>query len=187
MYHHSREKRIVSLDVHSKTLAYAIFEGPIQLLDFSVSRSTHSGFQASRVETLVRKFQPDVIVLRKVHAGSSRDTPASRAAIKSIRAKTRNLSAPVVFIDKQLINETFQPHCKPTKHKIAVLLAACYPALTWYVPRKRKPWMPEDRRMQYFDAAATGLAYFTSNGDAEIIQQLLSDAVSRSQNLAENT
>jgi hypothetical protein len=41
--------------------------------------------------------------------------------------------------------------------------------------------------MQYFDAAATGLAYFTSNGDAEIIQQLLSDAVSRSQNLAENT
>ncbi len=186
MYHHSCEKRIVSLDVHSRTLAYAVFEGSMQLLDFSVSRSTHSGFHAGRVETLVRKFQPGVIVLRKVHAGSSRDTTASRAAIKSIRAKAKNLSVPAVFIDKRLIDETFQPHCKPTKHKIAVLLAACYPALAWYVPRKRKPWMPEDRRMQYFDAAATGLAYFVSEGDAKAVQQFLSDAESRSRLLAQS-
>ncbi|MHB1954042.1 MAG: hypothetical protein ACYCOU_09875, partial [Sulfobacillus sp.] len=60
------------------------------------------------------------------------------------------------------------------------LLSACYPALRWYVPRKRKIWMPEDRRMQYFDAAAVGLAYFASEKDAEVVQQFLSEAVSRS-------
>jgi hypothetical protein len=47
------------------------------------------------------------------------------------------------------------------------------------VPRKRKPWMPEDRRTQYFDAAATGLAYFASEGDAKAVQQFLTDAESR--------
>jgi hypothetical protein len=39
--------------------------------------------------------------------------------------------------------------------------------------------MPEDRRMQYFDATALGLAYFASEGDAAVIQQLLSEAASR--------
>jgi hypothetical protein len=38
--------------------------------------------------------------------------------------------------------------------------------------------------MQYFDAAATGLAYFASNEDAEAVQKLLSDAESRNRQLA---
>lgn len=184
MYHHSLITRIVSLDVRSKTLAYAVLDGPLQLLDFGVSGSTHRGFQVSRVEKLVRKFQPQVIVLRKVPAGSKRDNPAVQAAIKSIRSKARNLSIPVVSIEKHLIDQTFRPHCKPTKHQIALLLSACYPALRWYVPKKRKIWMPEDRRMQYFDAAALGLTYFASEGDTEAIQQFLSEAASRSSLLA---
>ena len=187
MHDHSRKNRIASLEVHSKTLAYAVFDGPTQLLDFSVSRSAREGFQVGRVESIVRKFQPDVIVLRKVHEGSSRDTPASRAATKSIRAKVRNLSVPIVSISEQLVSEIFRQHCKPTKHNIAVLLAASFPALAWYVPRKRKAWMPEDRRMQYFDAAATGVAYFASVGDAESIKNLLSEAESRSQSLIRET
>jgi hypothetical protein len=187
MYHHSRDNRILSLDVHSKTLAYAVFEDATQLLDFSVSRSAHSGFQVTRVEKLVRKFQPEVIVLRRIPAGSSRDTPAARAAVRSIRSKARSLSVRVVFIDKRNIDATFRDHCKPTKHRIAVLLAACFQVLAWYVPRERKPWTPEDRRMQYFDAAAAGLAYFASEGNAETVRELLSEAEARSQSLNRDT
>ena len=179
MYHHSLITRIVSLDVRSKTLAYAILDGPLQLLDFGVSGSTHRGFQTGRIEKLVRKFQPQVIVLRKVPAGSKRDNPAVQETIKSIRSKARHLSIPVVSIEKRLIDQTFRRHCKPTKHQIALLLSACYPALRWYVPKKRKIWMPEDRRMQYFDAASLGLTYFASKQDTEAIQQFLSEAASR--------
>jgi hypothetical protein len=161
-------------------LAYAVFEDAAQLLDFSVSGSKHSGFQADRVEKLVRKFQPDAIVLRSIPVGSSRDTPAAQAAIRSIRARARKLSIPVVFIAKRHIDETFRRHCKPTKRRISLILAACFQALTWYVPRERKPWKPEDRRMHYFDAAAVGMAYFASEGDAEVVEQLLSEAESRS-------
>jgi len=187
MNHYSLGNRTLSLDVRSKTLAYAVFEGSTQLLDFSVSGSTYSGFQARRVEKLVRKFQPEVIVLRRLPAGSSRDTPAARAAIKSIRSKARALAVPVAFVEKHLIGETFRRHGKPTKYNIALLLATCFPALAWYVPRKRKPWMPEDRRMQYFDAAAAGMAYFASVGNAEVVQQLLSEAETRSQSLNRDT
>lgn len=178
MHHHSSVNRIISLDVRSKTLAYAILDGPLHLIDFGVSRSTQHGFQTSRVEKLVKRFQSDVIVLRKVPAGSKRDNPAVQAAIKSIRAKARRLSIPVMSIEKRLIDQTFRGHCKPTKYQIALLLSACYPALRWYTPQKRKIWMPEDRRMQYFDAAALGLTYFASKGDAEVIQQFLSEAMS---------
>lgn len=180
MYHHSLIPRIVSLDVRSKTLAYAILDGPLQLLDFGVSGSTHRGFPMGRVEKLVRKFQPQVIVLRKVPAGSKRDNPAVQAAIKSIRSKARHLAIPVVSIEKRLIDQTFRPHCKPTKYQIALLLSACFSSLRWYVPEKRKIWMPEDRRMQYFDAAALGLTYFASQQDAETVQQFLSEVISRS-------
>ena len=178
MHHQSLDNRIVSLDVRSTTLAYAVLDGPLQLLDFGVSGSTRRGVQTSRVEKLVRKFQPQVIVLRKVPSGSRRDNPAVQAAIKSIRSQASRLSVPVVSIEKRLIDQIFRPHCKPTKHQIALLLSSYFPALRWYMHRKRKIWMPEDRRMQYFDAAALGLAYFASEEDAEDIRKSLSEAVS---------
>lgn len=81
-------------------------------------------------------------------------------------------------VEKRLIDQTFRSHCNPTKHHIARLLSVCYPALGWYVPKKRKIWMPEDWRTQYFDAAALGLAYFASEVDAKAVQQFLSEAVS---------
>jgi hypothetical protein len=183
MQHHSHVNRIISLDVRSKTLAYAVLDGPIHLLDFGVSGFAHPDLQASRVDKLMRKFQPHVVVLRKVPAGSKRDNPAVLATIKSIRSATRSLSVPVVSVRKRRIDETFRRHCKPTKYQIALLLSACFPTLRWYMPRKRKIWMPEDRRMQYFDATALGLAYFTSEGDAEAIQLFLSEAASRNRPL----
>jgi len=143
-------------------------------------------FLVSRMDKIVQKFQPHVIVLRKVPSGSKRDNPAVQSAIKSIRSKARHISVPVVSIEKRLIDQTFRNHCKPTKYRIALLLSAYYPPLRWYMPSERKIWMPEDRRMQYFDAAALGLAYFTSKGEAEVIQQFLSEAVCRSPFLKSN-
>jgi hypothetical protein len=179
MHHQSLDNRIVSLDVRSKTLAYAVLDGPLQLLDCGVSRSARRGFQTGRLEKLVRKFQPQVIVLRKVPSGSRRDNPAVQAAIKNIRSQSRRLSVPVVSVEKRFIDQIFRPHCKPTKHQIALLLSAYFPALKWYMPSKRKIWMPEDRRMQYFDAAALGLAYFASLGDSEAVQKSLAESASR--------
>jgi hypothetical protein len=179
MPHPSFFNRIISLDVRSKTLAYAVLDGPQQLLDFGVSQSKDSGFRMDRLEKLARKFQPHAIVLRRVPGGSKRDNPAVRAAIKSIRSKARRLTVPVVSIEKRLIDETFRRYGKPTKHHIAQLLSASFPALQWYLPRQRKIWMPEDRRMQYFDAAALALAYFAAEGNADAIQQFLSEAAPR--------
>jgi hypothetical protein len=178
MHHHSHDNRMISLDVRSKTLAYAVLDGPLQILDFGVSGSTHRGFQASRVEKLVRKFQPSVIVLRKVPEGSKRDNPAVQAAIKTIRSEAKRLSVPLVSIEKRLIDQTFRPHCKPTKYQIARLLSVCFPALRWYMPSVRKIWMSEDRRMQYFDAVALGLAHFASEKGAQSVQRFLSETAS---------
>lgn len=187
MQHPSQVNRIVSLDIRSKTMAHAVFDGPLQLLDFGVSGSTQPGFQVSRVEKLMRKFQPELIVLRKVPAGSKRDNPSVQAAIKSIRSQARRLAVPVASTEKRFIDQTFRQHCKPTKYQVALLLSAGFTALQWYMPRKRKIWMPEDRRMQYFDAAALGLAYFASVGAAEAIQLFLSEAASRSRLLTRGT
>jgi hypothetical protein len=41
--------------------------------------------------------------------------------------------------------------------------------------------------MQYFDAAAAGLTYFASEGNAETVRQLLSEAETRSQSLNRDT
>jgi hypothetical protein len=179
MHHQSLDNRVVSLDVRSKTLAYAVLDGPLRLLDFGVSGSARRGFQTGRLEKLVRKFQPQVIVLRKVPSGSRRDTPAVQAATKIIRSQTRRLSVPLVSVEKRFLDQIFRPHCKPTKHQIALLLSAYFPALKWYMPSKRKIWMPEDRRMQYFDAAALGLAYFASLADSEAVQKSLAESASR--------
>ena len=47
-----------------------------------------------------------------------------------------------------------------TKHQIATVIAEKLPDLASWLPPLRKLWMPEDYRMNVFDAASFAFAYF---------------------------
>jgi hypothetical protein len=48
-------------------------------------------------------------------------------------------------------------HSGTTKYEIAVAVARLFPELTSRLPRQRKPWMSEDKRMSIFDAVSFAL------------------------------
>src|SRR6266446_4884051 len=76
------QKRVIALDVRSRSFGFAIFEGPNELLDYGV-RSFRTGVNTVRVpprEKLATLFD-DFKVNAVVHRGSVSDTSRRKSRI----------------------------------------------------------------------------------------------------------
>ena len=72
-------------------------------------------------------------------------------------AGARNLS--IHFLSPREVKSIF-PDCR-NKEQIASAVSERLPDFLWILPPRRKIWKSEHYRMKIFDAAATGLAYFS--------------------------
>src|ERR1039458_886516 len=123
-YDLDRHARVLSLDIRSRRVGYAVFEGPGLLLDWGVIRN-----RAALIQSLLDTFEPSVIVLRTIALGSIRDRSIVRRAIRRIRRKAKSVSIPSVLVSRAQIIRLFRQHVKPTKHEIAAIIAECFPGL----------------------------------------------------------
>jgi hypothetical protein len=168
--------RLLALDVRPHRLGYAVFETPARLLDFRVTRfdSPHAG--ALRAASLVGKFGPTTVVLRKIGQRSTRNRPLTRATIRLISRQTRHSSIQVAVVSNRQVTISLGGGRRLTKHQIASLLAQAFPELVWRLPQPRRPWEPEPWNMSIFDAVALGVTYLVSQNDESVLQKSLSVA-----------
>jgi hypothetical protein len=149
------QKRVLALDVRPSHFGYVVFEGPEELLDWGV-RGFRDGVNAVRVPApkklaaLLDEFAPGAIVLK--------DRKKSKIA-HALRRQARARRIGVKFVTLRAVKQSFAGHAK-NKYEIASTLATHFPDLAWRLPPKRKIWQSEDYRMNIFDAAALGAAYF---------------------------
>jgi hypothetical protein len=154
-----RSERILVLDVHPLRFGFVALEGPHCVLDWGV-RSFRRGVNAVKVpmskklELLLDEYDPKVIVV-----GES--TPRVSRRMKTIAKLAANRHLPMFIVKRETIRIPF-PHSIQNKHQIAQALGDRYPELSPIVPPKRKSWKPEHYRMDIFNAAALGVAYFAS-------------------------
>lgn len=154
-------RRVIALDVRSRSFGFAIFEGPDELLDFGI-RSFRKGQNAVQVRpreklaALFDDYAPAVAVRRD-------SLPrGSRWKLKigtTLRKETQDRRIPVRYVTHRLVKSVFQEY-EGNKHEIATALAQRFPALAAKLPPKRKCYQSEDYRMSIFGAAALGIAYF---------------------------
>ena len=155
-------KRIIALDVHSRSYGYVVFEGCDQLLDWGV-RSFRKGANAVRVPateklgSLFDEFAPAVIVLNKRVAHRTR---RHAGLIGSIVRQAEQRGIPTRFFSRRAVNNAFAGHDR-NRHEVASVLATEFPELAARLPRKRRCQDNEDYRMSMFDAVALGVAYFS--------------------------
>jgi hypothetical protein len=160
-------RRILALDVRSHRIGYAVFEGSAHLLDFGVTRFKASQTAAPRTASLIRKFRPRVLVLRKLARNSGRNRPGTQVILRSTRNMAKHFSIDLSLISEKQLSQTFIKKGARTKHQIASLLAEDFPELGWRLPPKRKPWHGQHVNMSIFDAAVLGIAHRSSkNADA---------------------
>ena len=158
---HPNEKRILAIDLRSRSFGFAVFEGPTRLLDWGV-RSFRQGINAVKIPAslkfagLMDEFSPSTIVVRKGSV-ESRKKAGMRQALVTQAEKHR---IPVRLLSRRVVKNAFVGSNR-NKYAIAVALAKQLPELVPKLPSVRKIWKSEDYRMSIFDAAALGVAYFS--------------------------
>lgn len=154
--------RILAISPGTRGFGYTVLEGQDTLVDWGVKSVT--GDKNTRclvkVEEMIIRYRPDVIVLEDASAKDSRRSTRIRALTKRIvaLASSRNLK-PALFSRSEVMRAFFTDSGEGTKHALAEKIAKRFPEeLGFRLPPRRRPWMSEDSRMTIFDAAALAVA-----------------------------
>ena len=155
--------RVLAIDPTTRGFAYAVFEGPEFLLDWGLSEvrpDRKNVLCLMRIESLLSRYVPDVVVLEAHDGRGSHRRRRVRSLIRSIRGLATRKGFRSRAFSRAEIRRAFARLGEATKHPIAVEIAQRFPELSGRLPRIRKPWMSEDERMSIFDAASLAAAYF---------------------------
>ena len=157
----------MALDIRRRSFAFAVFEGPNNLLDFG-ARSFRTGTNKVHVSpreklaVVFDDFNPSAVVIRARKANARN---WKSIVDQALRRESIERRIPIRFVTRPTIIKAFNGNDR--KYAIAVALAERFPALASKLPPKRKCWQSEDYRMSIFDAAALGVAYFGRFSEAQ--------------------
>src|SRR6266404_2023858 len=155
------EKRILAIDLRSRSFGFTVFEGPTRLLDWGV-KSFRQGVNAVKIPAgekfaeLMNDSSPSAIVVQKDFFESKKKTRMRDALLK--QAESHRI--PIRFVTRRTVRLAFAG-ANRNKYTIAGALAKQLPELAPRLPGVRKIWKSEDYRISNFDAAALGVAYFS--------------------------
>jgi hypothetical protein len=157
-----RQLRVLAIDPHPRGFGYAVFEGPLCLVDWGTKdvRQDKERVALERIGELVRRYLPTVIVVEDCAHGKSRRNARVRQLAQRILAVARESAVEGRAVPRAAVYRTFAGAGAGTKYGIATTLVRAFPELMVRLPPKRKPWQTEDSRMSIFDAVALGLTYF---------------------------
>jgi hypothetical protein len=155
MSNRSNQKRVLALDVHSRSMGFVAFEGPNVTLDWEIRCFRRGAVKISlgeKVHDLVDVYAPSVIVIGELAARQNKGWTLTLTAIQ--RQALRD-GVPIRFVSREDVNRAFVGF-EASKYEVASALAAQFPSLASRLPPKRKCWKSEDYRMGIFYAAAAG-------------------------------
>jgi hypothetical protein len=154
--------RVLAIDPLPMGAAFAVLEGEVFLLDwgFKVSGSRGSKAFLRRIQSLIERYEPDVLVLEDPTGEGSHRRPPAKRAITLLRGLAKECKLRCEIFSREDVRAVF-PSDHRTKRRIAEEIALRFPELQESLPPARK-WYEsgEDERMSVFDAVALALAYF---------------------------
>jgi hypothetical protein len=160
--------RILSIAPSTMGIGFAVLEGRDTLVNWGVKavqgKEKKNVKSLARVESLLVRYQPDVLVLEDVAAKGSLRYPRIRKLVPQIvkLAAIRKMKAKL--FSREQVMQTFLPDGQETKHALAKIIAEHFPEqLGSKIPPKRKAWMHEHYQMGIFDAVALAVTFRLKN------------------------
>ena len=151
----SAQTTFLAIDPTRTGFAFAVLEAPDHLVDWGQRIAARGTFELStKVDALLAKHFPAVLVLEDIAAPGARRRTRARREIRSLERLALKRGMPVERVSRLAVLDSFAPG--NGKYEVALRLAEIFPDLSKRLPWKRKIWMPEDPRMNVFDAV--GLA-----------------------------
>ena len=170
-------KRILAVDLRSTRVGFAVVETPIQLLDWG-KRAVAADSCSALLVWLLHKYGISLIVVRRILPDSPRNTIRVRKGMLAIRKIARTRKVQLAVLSDRDFKRAFQQRERRTRFEIACLMTIIFPELAQFLPRPRRCYEPENRRMSAFDAIAMAVAYLATQPDDDSVRQLLASAVS---------
>lgn len=154
-------ERILAIDPSRRGFGFAILDGPVLLADWGLRRAKGKVKCLERAAALIRRYQPDVLVVEQTSAPGCRRRERALRVIKSLLTLARGHRLRVRRISRRSVQRCFGARSPATKHQIAVALAVRFPELAPHLPPARKNnGDSEDERMAIFDAVAFAWRFY---------------------------
>lgn len=155
---------VLGLHPSSRGFGWILFEGPLSPFDWGAVevRGNKNALALGRIEKLLDKYQPGVLVLEDFE-----DEGAQRSGrIRDLCCGVLRLAAarriPVCLYTRDRIRTAFAGSRARTREEIAAAIAGQVEPLRPRLPKRRKIWVGEHPSIALFCAAACALAYYAA-------------------------
>lgn len=152
---------VLALHATSRGFGYVVFEGPSSPYDWGMvgAKGDKNAQCLRKIELMLDRFVPETLVLEEATSVANRSVRIKRlyAGIASM-AVSRGVE--IVIYTLGQIKACFAHVGAVTRQEIAEAVGRHVDALRHRLPKQRKPWQAEDRRMSMFCAAALVLTHF---------------------------
>jgi hypothetical protein len=165
MLPNEQQARILAIDLRPQRFGYAIFEGPIRLLDWGVAEyrpggTTGAAAAQKSIAKLLGIFSPSLVVVKIERRKSMPNSPGVKPILAATRRVATAHGALFRTVTRRDLRNAFRVHGAKTKYEIASTLAVMFPELLWKLPPPRKIYKSEASSMTIFDAVAMGVTHW---------------------------
>ena len=157
----SNKSLIFALHANARGFGYVVFEAPFAPHDWGTvgAKGDKDSVCLRKLEKLLDRFMPETLVLEEAKSVANRSDRIARL-YKAIIALCQGRSIDVAVYRLGDIKASFASIGAQSRQEIAEAVARQIPALDHRVPKARKPWQSESRRMPMFCAAALALTHY---------------------------
>lgn len=152
---------VLALHATSRGFGYVVFEGPSAPFDWGLvgAKGDKNAHCLRKLEVMLDRYMPDTLLLEEATSVANRS-----GRIAKLYAATASLAASrgveVVIYTLGQIKMCFASVGASNRQEIAEAVGRHIEAFRHRLPKPRKPWQAQDRRMAMFCAAALVLTYY---------------------------
>jgi Holliday junction resolvasome RuvABC endonuclease subunit len=152
---------VLAIHPNYEGFGFVVFESGEALIDWGFKTTNHSrNIRCMKlIEDLIERHRPDAIVIEDLAAKTTRRGPRLKMLLGKILRLAARQEIQCRRVSRATVKEAFGPTLR-TKHQVACAIVARFPELARWLPKPRKLWMKEDRKMNIFSAVALALTFF---------------------------
>jgi hypothetical protein len=150
--------RTLAIDPTTSGFGFVVLEGSERLVDWGLGRlekPEDSLFQ-KRIEKLFDRTAPQILVLENMEDSRRGERAIAWARLAERYAAKRGIR--VEKVSRAEVSEHFASSGK-TRWEVGLAISRFFPELAPSLPKKRRIWESEDRRMTIFTAASFALTF----------------------------
>lgn len=151
-----------ALHATSRGFGYVVFEGPFTPYDWGnvIARGDKNAVCLRKLDMMLDRFMPQTLLLEACGKGTSLRSERIARLYRSVTAMAAGRTIEVLIYTRADIKACFGTMGARTRQEIAEAVARQIDAFGHRLPKARKPWQSEDRRMALFSAAALVLTHY---------------------------